>query len=89
MFVTSITLIQFLSPSFQSAQDVYPLYAYGQNLPLKSAETETENNYINYLLNQPVSMDDMINQLLNQWLNNAITTGRFLYYFPTSQPMAQ
>ncbi|KAH3864972.1 hypothetical protein DPMN_028005 [Dreissena polymorpha] len=62
-----------LYPGYQpSPNDVYPLYGFGGKSG--PSATEDENAYINYLLKKPVSLDDMINTLLNQWLTRAIET---------------
>ena len=44
---------------------------------MNAAQEPAENvdNYINYVLNKPVTLDDMINNLLDEWLAKAIVTG--------------
>ena len=32
--------------------------------------------YINYLMNRPVSLDEMISSLMDEWLTRAIITGK-------------
>ncbi|WAR11243.1 hypothetical protein MAR_036319, partial [Mya arenaria] len=56
----------------QGPRDIYPLYGFGQSGP--ATATEDENNYINFLMNKPVTLDEMINSLMNQWLTRAIET---------------
>ncbi|XP_053387802.1 uncharacterized protein LOC123542373 [Mercenaria mercenaria] len=59
--------------SMQGPRDVYPLYGYGQN----TGKTSQDNmdDYINYMLNKPVTLDEMINTVIDTWLTNAIVNG--------------
>lgn len=59
--------------AMQGPSDVYPLYGYAQN-PGKFPQDNT-NDYVNYVLNKPVTLDDMISAVMDRWLTNAIVNG--------------
>lgn len=63
--------------------DVYPLYGYGgqklQQQQQQQQQQETMDDYINYMLNKPVTLDDMINNVIDTWLTNAIVNGKYFF----------
>lgn len=59
--------------AMQVPNDVYPLYGYGSNSA--KVPQETADDYVNYMLNKPVTLDDMINTVIDTWLTNAIVNG--------------
>lgn len=65
-----------LYPGFNDVEqnEVYPLYGYGQD-PMKANEEARMDMYINYLMNRPVTLDEMISSLMDEWLTRAIISG--------------
>ncbi|XP_060600653.1 uncharacterized protein LOC132754076 [Ruditapes philippinarum] len=61
--------------NLQGPMDVYPLYGYGQNQGGKIQQPDNMDDYLNYMLNKPVTLDDMINSVIDTWLTNAIVNG--------------
>lgn len=66
--------MKFWISAFQGPNDVYPLYGFGQNAQPSSQESMAD--YVNYVLNKPVTLDEMINTIMDRWLTNAIVNGK-------------
>ncbi|KAL4216756.1 hypothetical protein ACF0H5_024479 [Mactra antiquata] len=57
----------------QGPSDVYPLYGFGQNQ--QKASQDNMADYVNYVMNKPLTLDEMINSIMDKWLTNAIVNG--------------
>ncbi|KAL3885336.1 hypothetical protein ACJMK2_025407 [Sinanodonta woodiana] len=56
------------------SEEVYPIYGL-ENPPIPSRQDSDRNNYLNYFLDKPVTLDAIINTLLDEWMTRAIVTG--------------